>query len=173
MKLPEPKAAVDRPIYLSYRYRASAQANRFLHAIKKGKILGVRSLGTGKILVPPPGVCAESGTLTPPELIELPDCGTVLSFTIVHLPIPNSRLKPPFVVANILLDGADQAFSHLISESDPAAVVIGSRVKAHWKPQSEWDYGLENIEYFVLSGEPSLDVERIRAERLEEASKHA
>lgn len=173
MKLPEPKEAVERPIYLSYRYRASAQANRFLHAIKQGKILGVRSTGTGKVLVPPPGVCSESGTLTPAELIELPDTGTVLSFTIVHLPIPNSRLKPPFVVANILLDGADQAFSHLISEDDPTVVTIGSRVKAQWKPESEWDYGLENIEYFVLSGEPAVDVERVRAERLQEASKYA
>ncbi len=173
MKLPEAKEAVERPVYLQYRYRASAQANRFLHAIKKGKILGVRSVGTGKVLVPPPGVCAESGTLTPADLIELPDSGTVLSYTIVHLPIPNSRLKPPFVVANILLDGADQAFSHLILESDPKAVAIGTRVKAHWKPESEWDYGLENIEYFVLSGEAPLDIEGLRAERLVEAGKHA
>ncbi len=173
MKLPEPKEAVDRPVYLNYRYRASAQATRFLHAIKRGKILGVRSVGTGKVLVPPPGVCSESGTLTPDSLIELPDTGTVLSFTIVHLPIPNSRLKPPFVVANILLDGADQAFSHLISEGDPSAVAIGSRVKAKWKPQSEWDFGLENIEYFVLSGEADVDIERVRAERLQEASQYA
>ena len=173
MKLPEPKEAVERPVYLKYRYRASAQANRFLHAIKAGKILGVRSVGSGKVLMPPPGVCSESGTLTPQETIELPDSGTVLSFTIVHLPIPNSRLKPPFVVANILLDGADQAFSHLISEPDLKRVHIGTRVKAHWKPQAEWDYGLENIEYFVLSDEPAVDIEQLRAERLEEAAKHA
>ncbi|HCS29576.1 MAG TPA: hypothetical protein DIW43_19130 [Spongiibacteraceae bacterium] len=173
MKLPEPREAVDRPIYLRYRYRASEQANRFLHAIKKGKILGVRSVGTGKVLVPPPGVCAESGTLTPQDLIELPDRGTVLSFTIVHLPIPNSRLKPPFVVANILLDGADQAFSHIISEAELKRVVIGTRVRAHWKPEAEWDYGLENIEYFVLTDEPAVDIEQHRALRLEEAARHA
>lgn len=173
MNLPEPKEAVERPIYLTYRYRASVQANRFLHAIKAGKILGVRSAGTDKVLVPPPGVCSESGTLTPAEMIELPDSGTVLSFTIVHLPIPNSRLKPPFVVANILLDGADQAFSHLISEPELKRVVIGTRVKAHWKPQAEWDYGLENIEYFVLLDEPVVDIEQLRETRLLEAGKYA
>lgn len=173
MKLPAPKEAVERPVYLNYRYRASAQANRFLHAIKQGRILGVRSVGTGKVLVPPPGVCSESGTLTPDSLIELPDVGTVLSFTIVHLPIPNSRLKPPFVVANILLDGADQAFSHIVSECDPADVTIGTRVKAHWKPEADWDFGLENIEYFVPSGEPPVDIDALRTRRLEEARRHA
>lgn len=173
MKIPEPKEMVERPVYLKYRYRANVQSTRFLRAIKQGVILGVRSLGSGKVLVPPPGVCAESGTLTPENLIELPHTGTVLSYTTVHLPIPNSRLKPPFVVANILLDGADQAFSHLIAECEPAAVDIGTRVKAKWKPESDWGYGLENIDYFVLSGEPPVDIEAHREQRLAEAQQHA
>ena len=173
LDIPEPKEMVERPVYLTYRYRANPQSNRFLHAIKQGVILGVRSKGSGKVLVPPPGVCPETGTLTPDELIELAESGTVLSYTIVHLPIPNSKLKPPFVVANILLDGADQAFSHLISECELQDVQIGTRVRAKWKPEEEWDYGLENIEYFVLSGEPAVDIECHREARLQEAAKHA
>ena len=66
LDIPEPKEMVERPVYLTYRYRANPQSNRFLHAIKQGVILGVRSRGSGKVLVPPPvansdEILAESG----------------------------------------------------------------------------------------------------------------
>jgi hypothetical protein len=31
---------------------------------------------------------------------------------------------------------------------------MGMRVKANWKPQSEWEPSLENILYFEPTGEP-------------------
>jgi len=49
------------------------------------------------------------------EEVPLPDTGTVITFTIVYLPIPTSALEPPFVVANLVLDGSDQTFIHLVS----------------------------------------------------------
>lgn len=164
----EPIQVVETPIYLHYHYIAPCTLTPFLRALKNGKLTGALSPATGKVLIPPLGACPESGTATA-ELLPLQDSGTVLSFTTVHLPIPDSPLKPPFTVANILLDGADQTISHLVTECDPADVVIGMRVRAHWKPREDWDFGLENIHYFVPTDEPVADVDQLRRDCLKRA----
>ncbi|MFK8019984.1 MAG: Zn-ribbon domain-containing OB-fold protein [Pseudomonadales bacterium] len=153
---------MESPIYLTFNYTAGSAISRFLRSIKQGKLVGQRSPATGKVIIPPLGACPESGQPTVEE-VPLPDCGTVLGYTIVHLPIPGSELKPPFAVVNILLDGADQAFSHLLSECPNDAVEIGMRVEAVWKPEDQWDYGLDNILYFTPTGEPLEDIEQLKA----------
>lgn len=157
----EPVEVFEAPIYLKFHYIAGRTITRFLRAVKRGELIGGLSPATGKVLVPTIGACPESGKPTGEE-VRLRDVGTVLGFTTVHLPIPASSLKPPFVVANILLDGADQTISHLVAECDPTAVKIGQRVQAKWKPQTEWDYGLDNILYFTLLNEPLVDVDVLR-----------
>lgn len=164
----EPIDSIDVPIYHQYRGTSAKAITPFLHAVKRGELLAHVSPATGKVLFPPLGSCPESGTSTnQPVLVE--DVGTVISFTTVHLPIPGSKLVPPFVVANILLDGADQHFSHLVSGCEPSDVEIGMRVKAHWKPREEWEYRLENIEYFAPTGEPLVDIDKLQETRLAEA----
>ena len=71
---------------------------------------------------------------------------------IVSIPIPGNPIEPPFVVANLVPDGADLSFIHLISECNNDDVHIGQRVQAVWKPEAEWDYALENIAYFKPIG---------------------
>ena len=80
--------------------------------------------------------------------MECADIATVESFTIVHIPIPGNPIKPPYVVANLLADGADVSFIHLLSEVDNDAVEIGMRVEAVWKPEEEWSYAMDNIRYW-------------------------
>jgi hypothetical protein len=117
------------------------------------------------------GSCPESGRPTSEEVV-LGDSGTIISFTTVHLAIPGSKLKPPFTVANIMLDGADQFFGHLVSGCALEDVAIGMRVRAKWKPSSEWGCSLENIECFVPTGERTVDIALLRAERLKLAQEH-
>lgn len=106
------------------------------------------------------------------EEVELPETGTVMSFTVVHIPIPNAPVEPPFVVANIVLDNSDQTFIHLVSECDNDQLQIGERVKAIWKDQSDWDLTLENIKYFVPTGEGAIDIDALKAKRLQETEKY-
>jgi hypothetical protein len=167
----EPVAVFAAPIYLRYHATSARAVTPFLHALKRGVLIGHRSPGTGKVLFPPLGSCPESGLPTSEEVV-LADTGTIISFTTVHLAIPGSKLKPPFTVANITLDGADQFFSHLVSGCALEDVVIGMRVRAKWRPPSEWGYSLENIEYFVPTGEPTVDIPRLKAERLRLAREH-
>ena len=161
----EPIGLIDAPIYHKYHASSSRAITPFLHAIKRGELMGHLSSATGKVLFPPLGACPESGEPTSQPVI-LNDSGTVIGFTTVHLPIPGSKLIPPFTVANILLDGADQACSHLISECDLNDVVIGMRVQAVWRPEEEWDFGLENIEYFKPTGEALVDIDQLQTECL-------
>lgn len=161
----------DAPISLHYTFAAGRATSKFLREIKKGHIVGQRSPKSGKVTVPPRGACPEFGVPTTDE-VRLADVGTVISFTIVYIPIPNNPVKPPYIIANIVLDGSDQTFIHLISECNNEDVQQGTRVKAKWKPEEEWDYSMDNIQYFVPLDEPVVDIEELKKERLKEAEKY-
>lgn len=162
---------IESPISLHYTFAAGRATSKFLHEIKKGRIVGQRSPKTGKITVPPRGACPETGVPTEEQVL-LPDTGVVISFTIVHIPIPNNPIKPPYIIANIVLDGSDQTFIHLISDCNNEDVQQGTRIKAVWKDESEWDYAMDNIKYFVPLDEPPVDIEALKAERLAIAEKY-
>lgn len=138
---------IEAPIYLKYNFTAGAAAARFLTQIKKGVLTGQRCPRCEQVYMPPRGSCAACGVATEEE-VELADKATVESFTIVNIPIPNNPIQPPFVVANMVPDGSNISFIHLLSECDNEDVHIGQRVQAVWKPEEEWDYGMDNIKYF-------------------------
>lgn len=159
---------MESPVYMQYSFAAGRATSRFLKSIKEGKLVGQRSSVTGKVIVPPRGSDAETGTPTVEE-VELPDTATVITFTIVNIPIPNSKVQPPFIVANMVLDNSDQTFIHLVSGCKNEDVKIGSRVKAVWRDKSEWDYSFNNIEYFQpIEGEAPVDIDALKAKRLKE-----
>lgn len=151
---------IEAPIYLKYDFTAGAAAARFLAQVKNGVLTGQRCPRCAQVYVPPRGACAACGVATEEE-VELSDKATVQSFTIVSIPIPNNPIQPPFVVANLVPDGANISFIHLMSECDNADVHIGQRVQAVWKPEAEWDYAMDNIRYFRPLDEPDVPVEKI------------
>ena len=162
---------MESPIVLHYNFSAGYATSKFLRGCKEGKLIGQRSPATGKVIAPPRGSCPESGTPTLEE-VRLKDTGTVLSFTIVHIPIPNNPIQPPYIIANIVLDDCDQSMIHLVSECNNADIKMGTRLQAVWKDKAEWDYTLENIKYFKPLNEPAVDIDKLKAARLAEAQKH-
>ena len=143
------------PIYLKYSFTAGAATTRFLGQIKRGRLVGQRCPRCRNVYIPPRGSCAACGIATDEE-VELSDKATVESFTVVWIPIPNSPLEPPFVVANLVVDGANISFIHLLSECVNEEVHIGQRVQAVWKPAAEWDFAMDNIRYFKPLAEPDV-----------------
>lgn len=143
----EPITGIEIPVYLQYEFTAGAALTRFLTRIAEGRIVGQRCPGCNSVYVPPRGMCAACGIATVEE-VEVTDRGVVEAFTIVHIPIPGNPIKPPFIAANIRLDGTDMACLHLVGEVDNNKVHVGMRVQAHWKPREEWSYTFENIAYF-------------------------
>ena len=143
----EAVTGIEVPIYLKYEFTAGAALSRFLAGIREGRIMGQRCPACASVYVPPRGSCSRCGIPTEEE-VQVSDQGVIESFTIVHIPIPGNPIKPPFIAANILLDGTDMACLHLVSEIPTGKVHVGMRVQAVWKPREEWDYTFENIAWF-------------------------
>ena len=151
---------IKAPIYLKYNFTAGAAPSRFLAQVKKGVLTGQRCPKCAAVYIPPRGSCSACGVPTVEEVV-LPDKGTVQSFTIVSIPIPNNPIEPPFIIANVIPDGANVSFIHLMSECVNEEVHIGQRIQAVWKPQEEWDYAMDNIRYFKPIDEPDVPIELI------------
>ncbi|NKZ11500.1 DNA-binding protein [Mycolicibacterium septicum DSM 44393] len=157
----EPITVQVTPSFIEIQHTASLPETTFLKALQEGKLLGGRTKKSrdgkpGKVYFPPKEADPATG-LELDEFIELPDQGTVTTFAIINIPFPGQRIKPPYVAAYVLLDGADIPFLHLVTEIDPADVRMGMRVQAVWKPREEWGLGIDNIDYFKPTGEPDAD----------------
>ena len=104
---------IEAPIYLKYNFTAGAAAARFLTQVKKGVLTGQRCPQCAQVYCPPRGSCAACGCPTEEEVV-LSDKATVQSFTIVTIPIPGNPIQPPYIIANLVADGANISFLHLI-----------------------------------------------------------
>jgi hypothetical protein len=149
---------ITTPIRLHYEHTASRGESDFLRALAGGRLLGQRCPVCGKVYIPPRGACPTDGVPTTDD-VELPDTGVVTTFCVVNVPFPGQRVKPPYVAAAVLLDGADIPFQHLILGCAASEVRMGMRVKAVWKPREDWGTTAENIEYFQPTGEPDAPYE--------------
>lgn len=152
----EPVTGVVTPVVLDYLYAASPEESAFYRGLLEGRILGQRCPVCHKVYVPPRSACPDDGVATTDE-VELGDKGTVTTFCIVNVPFLGQRIKPPYVSAYVLLDGADIAFLHLILDVPAEEVRMGMRVEAVWKPREEWSTTIENISHFRPTGEPDAD----------------
>ncbi len=152
----DPVTMIVTPVSLTIQHSASHEESAYLRAIAQGKLLGAKTGENGKVYFPPHGADPATGQPTT-EFVELPDKGTVTTFAIINIPFQGQRIKPPYVAAYVLLDGADIPFLHLVADIDAHEVRMGMRVEAVWKPREEWGFGIDNIEYFRPTGEPDAD----------------
>jgi hypothetical protein len=152
----DPVTMVVIPSSIEIQHTASLAETAYLKALKEGKLLGARTSKDGKLYFPAREADPATGKVLD-EFVELPDKGTVTTFAIINIPFEGQRIKPPYVAAYVLLDGADIPFLHLVSDIDASEVRMGMRVEAVWKPQEQWDFGIDNIEYFRPTGEPDAD----------------
>jgi hypothetical protein len=144
------------PVRLHYMHTASPGERFYLRGLAERRLLGQRCGVCGQVYVPPRGTCPADGVPTHEE-VELSPSGTVTTFCIVNVGYPGQRVTPPYVAAQILLDGADIAFGHLVLGCDPAEVRMGMRVRAvwddegvsHFEPNGEADAPYESYERFM------------------------
>jgi len=152
----DPVTVQVTPSAIEIQHTASLPESTFLRGLEEGKLLGARSGKNGKVYFPARE--ADPATGQPlDQFVELPDKGTVTTFAIINIPFAGQRIKPPYVAAYVLLDGADIPFLHLVTEIEASEVRMGMRVQAVWKPREEWGLGIDNIDYFRPTGEPDAD----------------
>ena len=154
----DPVTITVTPVRLRYEHTASAAESAYLRGLAEGRLVGRRCPACGKVYVPSRGVCPADG-VPADEAVELPDIGTVTTFSIVNVGYPGQQVTPPYVAAAVLLDGADIAFQHLILGCEPDEVHLGLRVRAVWRPRAEWDTTAENISHFAPAGQPDAAYE--------------
>jgi uncharacterized protein len=162
----DPVTMLVVPSMLEIQHTASLPESTFLRGLEQGKLLGARTARgrdglPGKVYFPPKEADPATG-LALDEFIELSDKGTVTTFAIINIPFAGQRIKPPYVAAYVLLDGADIPFLHLVTEIDATEVRMGMRVEGVWKPKEEWGLGIDNIDHFRPTGEPDADYESYR-----------
>ncbi|GAA1638021.1 Zn-ribbon domain-containing OB-fold protein [Actinoplanes couchii] len=145
------------PIRLHYTHTTSVEEDRYLRALAEGRIVGQRCPACCKVYVPP-RVCPADG-VAPGEVVEVTDKGTVTTFCVVNVPFAGQRLTPPYVVAQVLLDGADIPIPHLILGVPSDQVRMGLRVSAVWRDRADWSTTPENIDHFEPNGEPDAPYE--------------
>ena len=144
------------PVRLHYMHTASPGESFYLRGLAGRRLLGQRCDVCGQVYVPPRGTCPADGVPTR-ERVELSESGTVTTFCIVNVGYPGQKVTPPYVAAQILLDGADIAFGHLVLGCDASEVRMGMRVKAvwgdegvsHFEPNGEADAPYESYERFM------------------------
>ena len=154
----EPVTMTITPVRLRYQHTASPSESAYLRGLAEGRLIGQRCPECEQVYIPSRGTCPADGVPTD-TVVELPDAGTVTTFSVVNVGYPGQHVKPPYVAAAILLDGADIAFHHLVLGCDPAEVHLGMRVKAVWKPREEWGTTADTISHFAPTGEPDAPYE--------------
>lgn len=152
---------ITTPITTEIIHSANEEESVYLEGLKAGKLIGSRigsGVDAGRVYFPPRAVSPADGSRSV-ERVGLPDTGIVTTFCIVNVPFRGQQIKPPYVAAYVLLDGADIPFLHLILDCEAADVRMGMRVKAVWAPEDEWEYSIGNISHFAPTGEDDADYE--------------
>lgn len=121
---------------LSYRHALGETVGGFLQALRDKRLLGRRCPGCERVLFPARSSCDRCHRSTE-EWIEVQSLGTLEMFTIVYEPFPGMRVPPPYVLAYVLLDGADTAVVGYVRGVDLSDVTeaskrlnVGTRLRA-------------------------------------------
>jgi uncharacterized OB-fold protein len=151
---------INAPTRAEYRLDAGRALTRFLDGIAEGRFLGQRCEVCGKVYVPMKGLCPADGVPTTGE-VEVADTGTVTTYAVNNIPDPRAP-EVPFVSAYVLLDGSDIAMVALVAGIPADQVRMGMRVRAVWRPRSEWGRTMTNVKWFEPTGEPDVSFDDIK-----------
>ncbi|MFZ5917997.1 MAG: Zn-ribbon domain-containing OB-fold protein [Chloroflexota bacterium] len=151
-----------------YRFAAGQYLSRFLLELRdNGRFFGIKCPQCGRVQMPPRVVCAVCHVKND-EWVELGHEGTLLGFSIVHLPLTDPTTgqphKTPYTYGSVRLDGCDSVIDHLIDpspgsgqrvEPDVDQVRVGMRLGAVLRPRAERTGDLSDIVHFApVEGQP-------------------
>jgi uncharacterized OB-fold protein len=151
-ELAEPLQQVDYRMELDYQHSYGPYYGTLFDAVKNDRrIRGVRCSECRKVLLPPRSHC--DVCLAPThEWVDVQPTGTIQACSVVHIEFIGQRLTPPYIYAEIVLDGASTRLIHMVggaaSDADKHAVEPGDRVRAVWSDRRTGS--LADIEHFEL-----------------------
>lgn len=147
-----PVASMPTTIALEYQHAHGPYYGRLFDEMQRsGRIMGVRCPSCQRTLLPPRELC--DVCYTPTEIwSDVADTGVLQAFSIIHLKFVGQMREPPYVYAEIMLDGAATKLIHVLGGVDiataPQKLKPGMRVKAVWKEELKGSLG--DISHFEL-----------------------
>ena len=150
--LREPLDSIATSLSLHYEHARGPYYGRLFDEMQtSGRIVGIRCPSCHSVLLPPRELCdvcyVRTGTWT-----DVADTGVLQAFSIIHLKFVGQFREPPYIYAEIVLDGASTKIIHTLDGVDieraPKDLKPGVRVKAVWK--SELKGSLDDISHFEL-----------------------
>jgi uncharacterized OB-fold protein len=135
-------------IPITSRYTAGIAGERFFRAIKEeGRFLGTHCEACDLIYVPATMFC-ERCFAELDEWIEVPNRGTIFTYTVLYRDLDEKQLDPPAILAYVKLDGSDGGLVHYIGETEKNLLYIGMEVEAVFKDAAEREGSILDIRYF-------------------------
>jgi uncharacterized OB-fold protein len=150
----EPVLEQPYHVELQYQHAYGPYYGRLFDELSTSRrILGTMCPSCRNVLVPPRAYC-ELCFVRTEEWVDIPDTGVLQAFSIIHLAFVGQTREPPYVYAEIVLDGSATRLIHTIGEMTPeeavAKLVPGkTRVRAHWR-DGEPTGTLTDIEHFEV-----------------------
>lgn len=135
-------------IPITNRYTAGIAGERFFRAIKEeGRFLGTHCEACDLIYVPATMFC-ERCFAELDEWIEVPNRGTIFTYTVLYRDLDEKPLDPPVILAYVKLDGSDGGLVHYVGETEQNLLYIGMEVEAVFKDVAEREGSILDIQYF-------------------------
>ena len=133
----EPLAERPYELELHYRHAYGPYYGRLFDELAADRrILGTSCPQCKSVLVPPRELCDVCYVRTE-RWVDVADTGVLKAFSIIHLKFVGQTREPPYVYAEIVLDGASTRLIHTIGgvDVDKAADLLrpGMKVRAVWK----------------------------------------
>ncbi len=133
-------------IEISYEWSAGIAGSRFFQEIRDNKrIMGTKCPKCSRVLVPPRIFCEEC-FIDVEEWVEVSPKGELVTFGESYLGTDGSKLKEPWILGIIRLDGADGGLIHYIGEARPEELKIGMSMEAVFN--EERNGNILDIKYF-------------------------
>jgi uncharacterized OB-fold protein len=151
-----PLEVIPYKLNLHYEHAFGPFYGRLFDEIKTNRrIMGVRSSDGEGALLPPREIDDLSHKPTGTWL-EVKQTGTVLAMSIIYLEFVGQKQPPPYIYAEIKLDGASTRLIHSVAGIDMSRakelVKPGTRVRAVWRDTRTGS--LEDISHFELLDPP-------------------
>lgn len=149
----EPISMLPYKLDLDYQHAYGHYYGRMFDELGTyGRLVGSRCSSCHEVLLPPRAVCDVCYAPTD-EFVDVADTGVLQAFSVIHLEFVGQTRKPPYVYAEIMLDGSATRLIHTVGGDFDIArageiLRVGTRVKAVWRAAADRTGTLEDIEYF-------------------------
>lgn len=148
----KPVEVVPYEMTLHYEHAFGPYYGRLFDEIKTNRrIMGVRSPSGDGAMIPPREIC--DITHKPTGIwVEVAQTGTVRAMSIIYLEFLGQKQPPPYIYAEIMLDGASTRLIHNVAGLDMSRakelVKPGTRVRAVWRETRTGS--LDDISHFEI-----------------------